>query len=150
MTQGTNYNASYYKKNKDKLLAQKRKRYRTDPSYRDSLRKSRQRAYAKKKKEQAKLGDYVIRVVDGKPVKVLKVGVVIAKLGITNPILSNWEKTGVVPKADTRFGKARCYTDSQFECLKFVANLRKNAAWSIKELREQSADFINENWNKEN
>lgn len=138
------YNSTYYEDNKERLAADKKKKYEDDPEYRARVKKSRQAWYERKQKAK---GDYVFRTVNGKTHKVLKIGIVVAKLGITTTILHNWVARGVVPKADKRFGRSSCYTDAQFKVLAHVAKARKSVQ-SIAELKVKVNSYVKTNWFK--
>jgi len=140
------YNRKYYEKKREKILAEKRKRYNQDPDYADRQRmRSRQASTKKRQIAQEDRGeDYVdgrknrksgpvwwkVKLGDKEiPVRMYGIGILASKLGRQTKTLQRWERNGTLPKAMFRdTADRRMYTSDQVEVLSRAFNAVIKAA----------------------
>jgi hypothetical protein len=123
------YNSEYYRKNKDRINADKKRRYREDPEYRRQMieraRKQTKRNTQKRadEKQKNKPVTYKVRI-SGKDFSILMFGSrhIADALGYSLRTLHNWESMGILPKALYRnnVGKFGDRLYPEFQYLKII------------------------------
>jgi hypothetical protein len=120
------YNQSYWKKNKEKILAKRKERYRTDPEYRTKiLKQSRERSKSdrgdiKRKVGRAKLpkaysfGDAEVAM--------FSIFFLAQKVSRSIQACRKWEKNGTLPPTPFRKKGVRLYTAEMIEAVASVVN----------------------------
>lgn len=136
------YNREYYYRNKKLLSDKRKKKYKDSAEYRETIRKARVKFYSKKQQE---LGGYVVREYNGKVIKVLKIGKVLAKLGISRKLIIRWEEAGLLPHTLHDFGTSRCYTDHQVFLMGKVVEAHKFER-TVAELKKKFKTMLSKGW----
>jgi len=86
----------YYRKNRRSLLAKKRRKYRTNRSYRESVRKQARRRYYTKVKSRQSSDRTVVSSKDGR--QFISIGKVSKIIGRTPCTIRQYHRSGVLPK----------------------------------------------------
>ena len=123
------YNRTYYKKKRGAISEARKKRYQTDPEYRERMKRTalmrkrklaEERAKAKKNQPKPKHGlpkptEFMIPVGNSnRKVKMYSVGQLARRLDRQTQTLRLWEAKGVIPEAMYRSeGNVRLYTEFQ-------------------------------------
>lgn len=149
----SSYNASYYQQHKEKILAARAQRYRTDPEYREKTmhaaieRKKRLRAEAIPKPRK-KLGlesvTHLIQIGDQDvEVEMFTSGQLARFMDRTIQTIRLWEKNGILPKALYRTSSgSRLYTALQVqELVKALASAKRGDGVSLVRERISSTSF---------
>lgn len=120
---------TWYEKHKEKFNSNRKSRYQNDPEYRE-LVKSRSRRYREENPGRNRLSEGApFREINGKQVRVYKIGQVAGITGASIQALRKWEREGVIPK--TLFpGEYRYYTEHQVELLSAFYQEVKKARYS--------------------
>lgn len=142
------YNRQQYEKNKHVLTARRKRRYATDPEYRErvkaNVRRSRKRAKIAAKvaadrmrtKSHLPGTDQDIELPNGTviTVKVYTVGQLAARVGVSVQTVYKWERENIMPDATYRTGGGqRRYTAAQVGVVRDVYAKHKSVAkrWKI-------------------
>jgi len=122
-TVGEGYWARYYRENKEQILAKKRERYLSDPSYREAIKeraRARWRDELRKggrekglKKDKRYLRPKAVQI-DGEDVVVHSIGEFADRIGYTIATLKNWETLGVLPMATAVDANGRRWYSEKF------------------------------------
>lgn len=153
------YNRKNYEKNREKILAKKRKRYNQDQEYAERQRQRSRDLSAKKRRlaQEERGEDYVDGrknrksgpvwwklKLDGEeiPVRMYGVGLLAQKIGRQTKTLQRWERSGVLPRAMFRdTANRRMYTYDQVTALVGAFNKVIKAAKGHNWLAELRAAF---------
>ena len=142
MASSKEYNDSYYERNREKLLAKKRKKYNQDPAYAERQRQrskdnsTKKRTIAKEERGEDHVDGRRNRKtgptwwkLGGVPVRMYGIGLLAQKLGRQTKTLQRWERNDVLPKAMFRDTcNRRMYTDDQVKALVGAFNKTIKAA----------------------
>ena len=110
---GLSYSQEYYKKNRKRLLAERRKRYLLDPEYRG---KTLLRAKARQKTKQMQTVEHA-----GREEKTYNTLHLALKIGIPKSRVYEWAHSGVLPAPLYHKGKMALYAESQVVLVGSVA-----------------------------
>lgn len=141
-TMSKDYNTEYYRLHREELLEARRKRYVDDEEYRKKIHEARERYKSKIKN---KRGEYVLKAYKTKTIRVLKIGTVMQKLGVTRAVLITWENIGLLPPALPLLGISRYYTDTQFRLISEMVDLY-NLGVPNSEIKSKLADKAHAHW----
>lgn len=137
----TPYHIKYYEENKRSISNIRKMRYRTDPEYREKIKRKARDRYNKKYRSPNKKLGYTVKVVDGKPVFTIKY--VLAVINKSRDFLEVWEDRGIIPKStytDTRGW--RLYTQHQIDLLDYAIGKYDEKEWD----REEVEAFLHAKW----
>ena len=135
------YNSTYYEKNKDKIAERRKKKYWSDPSYRNTVRSSsRERYQETAKSKDARIG-YTVKRADGQELYTITYAAQVANR--KEETLRSWEKAGDVPKTTYTDSRGwRLYTAHQIEILSIAFKKYDEGEWT----REIVRSYLHNNW----
>lgn len=108
MPDRTEYNRSYYERNREKILQRKRERYANDDAYREKVKQS---SASRRKPEKQKKTPMRIEV-GGFTAYVYTVRLLAERVGKSVSAVNYWQKTGTLPETPFVNGQGhRLYTD---------------------------------------
>jgi len=102
MDQDKKYNRTYYERNRERILEQRRKKYQDDDSYREAVKRSAAKHHVKKDgvdrrgRKPGPLPPVNVKF-QGKVMKAYPSALVAMKLGIKIATLRKWVHNGVIP-----------------------------------------------------
>jgi hypothetical protein len=136
----------YWRENKEKILAKRRKRYAEDPEYRESIKaRSRKRWREELRKggreKGKKPGKRYLRpkvvVIRGIDVKVFGIGEFADLIGYTVATLKNWERLGILPQATAVDGHGRrWYSKAFIGWFDGVIERFRDHGWELEKFKE--------------
>ena len=135
------YQEKYYENNKEIISDLRKIRYHTDAAYREKIKRRSRARYRKSLKSPDKKLGYTIKVVDG--VTLFTIKYVLGVIGKSRDFLSDWEKSGHIPKStymDTRGW--RLYSRYQIDLLDLAIEKYDNKEWN----KEQVRAFLYNEW----
>ena len=137
----TDYQKQYYEENKVLISDLRKLRYRTDPTYREKLKRRSRARYRKRLKSPDKKLGYTIKVVDN--TTLFSVKYVLGVISKSRDFLDVWEAAGRIPKStyiDTRGW--RLYSQHQIDLLDLAIGKYDQKEWN----KYQVGEFLNEKW----
>lgn len=132
MTNRPGYFDEYYAKNKEKVNAERRRKYKENPEYRDRVLKA-SRDYRKRQRDdedRVRLPRYQTPVVkdtgDGGAVQLFSVGAFASYLGRSVQAINHWEKSEILPPTPYRDGRGfRYYTRDMMEVVRQAVGTKR-------------------------
>lgn len=115
------YFQNWYAKNRERLNAERRHRYQTDPEYRRKAIAVSAR-YRSKKEHVRKPPIQLVRVVNGVPVPVFSAMETAQQIGRSAQSIRKWERRGWIP-APIFPGRRRLYTAGQISLIQRLADV---------------------------
>lgn len=139
---------NWYERNKEAYNEARRRRYQTDPKYREQVKRQ-MRKYRAKRRTTGRPDRNVV-VIDGVQRRVRLIGEVAAELGRAPATIRLWERSGLIP-TPTAPGQRRAYTDVQVSLMcglrdtliKYNKPIKTGAA---RKAVEGAVAYINEHW----
>ncbi len=125
------YFQNYYEERKDGILAERKKRYATDPEYRDKVLRSSQEYRDNQRKEpRVKMPRYQKPLVgtasDGAEVQLFSVGALAVFLGRSVQAINHWEKHDLIPRTPYRDDRGfRYFTHAMMVAIKDEVGTKK-------------------------
>jgi hypothetical protein len=126
------YFEEYYKKNKDSVNAERRRKYHEDPSYRERVLKA-SRKYRKSQRDdedRVRLPRYQTPLSkeagDGGSLQLFSVGAFAVYLGRSVQAITHWEKSGILPPTPYRDDRGfRYYTREMMDVVRSAVGTRR-------------------------
>lgn len=126
------YFDEYYEKNKDKVNAERRRKYNEDPEYRDRVLQA-SRDYRRRQRDdedRVRLPRYQTPVIkeagDGGKVQLFSVGAFASYLGRSVQAINHWEKSDILPPTPYRDGRGfRYYTKDMMEVVRQAVGAKR-------------------------
>ena len=148
MAEGQN---SYYQRNKEKICARKKLKYKTDPEFREAVKACTKSCVDRKAEEKRALKKvysqegrvWVEFRINGKVEKMCKIGFLAMKLARTPDRIKQWEKEGKMPKT-FRYKNFRYYSEEQ---IKLILKIWRKYSHNQKQLSGFFSELRVE-WNK--
>jgi len=139
------YQKEYYEENRQLISDLRKIRYRTDPVYREKIKRKSRARYRKRLKSPDKKLGYTIKVVDNKTLFTVKY--VLEVISKSRDFLDVWELTGHIPKSTFVDSRGwRLYSENQIDLLDIAIGQYDKKEWN----KEQVREYLWEHWEKEN
>lgn len=138
------YQKEYYEENKSLISDLRKIRYRTDPAYRDKIKRKSRARYRKRLKSPDKKLGYTIKVVDNKTLFTVKY--VLEVISKSRDFLDVWQNEGRIPESTYVDSRGwRLYSEHQIDLLDIAIGMYDKKEWN----KEQVREFLNAKWKEE-
>jgi hypothetical protein len=135
------YQKQYYEENKELISDLRKLRYRTDPAYREKLKRRSNARYRKRLKSPDKKLGYTIKVVDNTTLFTVKY--VLGVIDRSRDFLDAWEAAGRIPKSTFVDARGwRLYNQHQIDLLDLAIGKYDQREWN----KNQVGEYLNTNW----
>lgn len=129
------YHVKYYEENKDEISYARKMKYRTDPAYREKIKRKARERYRKRLRSPDKKIGYTVKHIDGIPVFSIKY--VLGVINKSRDFLDTWEGRGFIPKSTYVDRRGwRLYTQEQIDLLDFAIGKYDEKEWTMYEVKE--------------
>lgn len=149
MSNDKKYFHDYYEKNKKKIAAKRRKKYREDATYREQLKERSRQATQRRRKVGRMVPEFMLddTKFDGRRMKLIPVGkssvcVYLGKLladaiGVTTMTISLWNKEGVIPPPSFQGSDGRrWYTKPYIELMRNCVRQHYRGLYRLEDFKE--------------
>lgn len=137
------YNRRYYAKKKKEIADARKRKYWSDPDYRNKVRAGSRKRYRQEAKSRDSRIGYTVKKADGKELYTITYAAQVSDR--KEDTIRSWEKSGDIPKTvytDTRGW--RLYTSHQIELLSVAFKKFDTGEWT----REIVRSYLHNNWTK--
>ena len=135
------YNQEYYRKNKDRISARRKKKYHSDGQHRSRLQRLARDRYNQVAKSRDKAVGYTVKKIDGMELYTITYAAQVT--GRPKETLRTWEKRGYIPLTtytDTRGW--RLYTAHQIKLLQESFQRFDAREWTVQDVQ----NYLFERW----
>jgi hypothetical protein len=138
------YNRMYYRRRKEEIAKNRKKKYWSDPSYRNQLRADARRRYEEETKDRDPRIGYTIKKVNNRELYTITYAAQVTNR--TEDTIRSWEKTGDIPLSTYTDSRGwRLYTAHQINLLATAFQKMDTGEWT----REIVRTYLKNKWTKE-